>query len=93
MAPRTDRTTPVGCRVRYPIPSDVASPVTTNHAAKGSVFVNLRNAGNLKIGPNQVLDIVSAFQSYGEYSYGKVCTPQPKPCTPKPQSSTLNLEP
>ena len=33
MAPRTDRTTR--------IPSDVASPVTTNHAAKGSVFVNL----------------------------------------------------
>ena len=29
------------------IPSGVASPVTTNHAAKGSVFVNLRNAGNL----------------------------------------------
>ena len=29
----------------------VASPVTTNHAAKGSLCVNLRNAGNLKIGP------------------------------------------
>ena len=42
MAPRTDRTTR--------IPSGVASPVTTNHAAKGSVFVNLRNGGNLKIG-------------------------------------------
>ena len=40
MAPRTDRRT---C-----IPSGVASPVTTNHAAKGSVFVNLRNIGNLK---------------------------------------------
>ena len=40
MAPRTDRTTP--------IQSGVASPVTTNHAAKGSVFFNLRNAGNLK---------------------------------------------
>ena len=39
MAPRTDRT--------MRIPSGVASPVTTNHAAKGSVFVNLRNAGNL----------------------------------------------
>ena len=33
MAPRTDRTTR--------IPSGVASPVTTKHAAKGSVFVNL----------------------------------------------------
>jgi len=40
MAPRTDRTTR--------IPSGVASPVTTNHAAKGSVFVSLRNTGNLK---------------------------------------------
>jgi len=27
-----------------------SSPVTTNHAANGSVFVNLRNGGNLKIG-------------------------------------------
>ena len=41
MAPRTDRTTR--------IPSGVASPLTTNHAAKGSVFVNLRNPGNLDI--------------------------------------------
>ena len=40
MAPRTDRTTR--------IPSGVASPVTTNHAAKGPVFVNLRNADHLK---------------------------------------------
>ena len=37
---RTDRPTR--------IPSSVASPVTTHHAAKGSVFVNLRNGGNLK---------------------------------------------
>jgi len=43
MAPRTDRTTL--------IPSAVASPVTTNHAAKGSVFVNLRSPGNLKLAP------------------------------------------
>ena len=40
MAPRTDRTTR--------IPSAVASPVTTNHAAKRSVFVNLPRPGNLK---------------------------------------------
>ena len=40
MAPRTDRTTR--------IPSAVASPVTTNHAAKGSVFVNLTSPGNFK---------------------------------------------
>ena len=40
MDPRTDRMTR--------IPSGVASPVTTNHAAKGSVFVNLSNVGNLK---------------------------------------------
>ena len=43
MAPRTDRTTR--------IPSGVTSPVTTNHAAKGSVCVNIRNAGRSKIGP------------------------------------------
>ena len=40
MAPRTDRTTR--------IPSGVVSPVTTNHAAKESVFVNLRNTGIFK---------------------------------------------
>ena len=39
MAPRTNRTTR--------IPSGVASPVATNHAADGSVFVNLRDTGNL----------------------------------------------
>ena len=39
MAPRTDRTTR--------IPSGVACPLTTNHAAKWSVFVDLRNTGNL----------------------------------------------
>ena len=39
MAPRTDRTTR--------IPSAVASPVTTKHAAKGSVLGNLTIAGNL----------------------------------------------
>ena len=37
MAPITDRTT------------RIASPITTKFAAKGSVFVDLRNAGNLKI--------------------------------------------
>ena len=40
MAPSSDRTTR--------IPSDVASPVTANHAAKESVFVDLTNAGNLQ---------------------------------------------
>ena len=34
-----------------PIPSGIASPVTTNHAAKGSVFVNVRNADNLNNWP------------------------------------------
>ena len=43
MAPRTDRTTR--------IPFGVASSVTTNHAAKGSVFVNIRNAGNFNDWP------------------------------------------
>ena len=38
IAPRIDRTTRIS--------SGVASPVTTNHAAKGSVFVNLINGGN-----------------------------------------------
>ena len=42
MAPRTDHTAR--------IPSGVAFPVATNHAAKGFMFVNLRNAGNLKNG-------------------------------------------
>ena len=36
MAPRTDRTT------------GVASPLSTNHAAKGSVFVNLGETGNFE---------------------------------------------
>ena len=36
MAPRTDRTT------------RISSAVTTDHAAKGSVFVNLTTPGNLK---------------------------------------------
>ena len=43
MAPRTNRATR--------IPSGVASPVCTNHAAKGSVFVDLRNVGDLKKWP------------------------------------------
>ena len=43
MAPRTDRTTR--------IPPGVASPVSTNHAAKGSAFCHLRNTGNLKNWP------------------------------------------
>ena len=38
MTPGTDRTTR--------IPSGVAYPITTNYTAKGSVFVNSRNAGN-----------------------------------------------
>jgi len=38
MAPRTDHTT------------RIASPDTTNHPAKGSVFVELENSGNLKTG-------------------------------------------
>ena len=38
MAPRTDRTTRVL--------SGVASPVTTNHAAKGSVFVKRQQLKN-----------------------------------------------
>jgi hypothetical protein len=49
MAPRTDRTTR--------IPSGVASSVTTKHAAKGSVFVNLRNAGNSKIETQMQMDM------------------------------------
>ena len=40
MALRTDRTTRIS--------SAVASLVTTNHAVKGSVFVNLLSAGNLR---------------------------------------------
>ena len=42
MAPRTDCTTRIS--------SGVASPVTEHHAAKGSVFVSLRNAGSFKSG-------------------------------------------
>ena len=44
MAPVTDRTTLIS--------SGVASPVATNHAAKGSVFVKFRNAGNLENWPH-----------------------------------------
>ena len=40
MVPRTDRMTR--------IQSGVASPVTTNHPASGSVFVNLRKADNFE---------------------------------------------
>ena len=56
MASRTDRT--------GRITSGGASPITTNHAAKGSVFVNLRNAGNLKIGrePGFVAELVVSEQ-------------------------------
>ena len=43
MAPRTYHTTRIS--------SAVASPPTTNHAAKRSVFVNLKTNGNLKIAP------------------------------------------
>jgi len=42
MAPRTDH--------MMRIPSGVTSTIITNHATKGSVFINLRNAGNLRIG-------------------------------------------
>ena len=45
MAPRTDRTTR--------IPSGFASPVTTNHAAEESVFVDFRNTGNLNTWPGR----------------------------------------
>ena len=48
MAPRTDRTTRV--------PSSVEYPVAANHAAEGPVFINLRNAGNLKIGTQALVD-------------------------------------
>jgi len=69
MAPRTDHTTR--------IPSGVTSPVTTNHAAKGSVFVNLRNGGNLqvviksaKLIPTMALGLILLRRSYSfaEYS-------------------------
>ena len=43
MAPRIDRTTRIS--------SAVASPLTTNHTAKRSGFVNLKTPGNLKIAP------------------------------------------
>ena len=48
MSPRTDCTTL--------IPSGVVSPVATNHAAKGSVFVNLKNAGNSRDWPSFLAD-------------------------------------
>jgi len=43
------RTDPTTC-----IPSGVASPVTTNHAASESVFVNFINGDNLTIGARDV---------------------------------------
>ena len=54
MAPRTNHTTR--------IPSGVASPVTTEQAAKGSVFVNLRNPGNLEFGNFVQLAALSVIQ-------------------------------
>ena len=55
MAPRSDRTTR--------IPSVAASSVATSHAAKGSVFVNLRNAGNLKNQPHtQAVDELKSME-------------------------------
>jgi len=79
MAPRTDRTTR--------IPSGVASPVTTNHAAKGSVFVNLRNDGNLKMQVESSEDrrkqAVFNLNSSGRYYDFKERV--------KPQSQTPNI--
>ena len=43
------------------IPSDVASLVTTNHAAKGSVFINLRNGGNLEKAPVNLIEQVNVL--------------------------------
>ena len=57
MAPRTDRTTR--------IPSGVASPVTTNHAAKGCVFVDLRNGGNLVVFVGEEEERVVLLQAGG----------------------------
>ena len=56
MAPRTDRTAR--------IPSGVASWVTTNHAAKGSVFCQLKKGRQLKIGPNSSVQ-VKAWEGAG----------------------------
>jgi hypothetical protein len=55
MAPRTDRTTR--------IPSGVASPVATNHRAKGFVFVRLKNGGNFQKWPTWAMLKAASHES------------------------------
>ena len=92
MAPRTDRMTR--------IPSGAASPITTNHAAIGSVFVDLSSAGNLKIGPYVSVYLGKQFGKPGVFSSpnsaGLFRTPyilHPTPYTIYPTSCTLHPTP
>ena len=67
MAPRTDRTTR--------IPSDVAPAIIINDAAKGSVFDNSRNAGNLKCWPPQTKVTLKKAKQQGSILNSMVRTP------------------
>ena len=63
------------------IPFGFASPVTTSHAAKGSVFVDLRNCSNLKIDPLTAwhcLEVISR-----EYWPSVLCLERFKPEVPR----------
>ena len=73
MAPRTDRT--------KRIPSGVASPVTTSHAAKGSVFVNLRNGGNLQ---EKMVTLLEKDEGPSGHFF-RSCKVNPTPCTLNPE--------
>jgi len=91
------------------IPSGVASLITTNHAAKVSVFVDLRNAGNLKNWPTAVPDarghlrLVVRSHVQRPPPAGRGFTPQrhqlktrnPKPeiQNPRPETRTRNPKP
>jgi len=85
MAPRTDRTTR--------IPSGVASPVTM----KGSVFVNLRDTGNLKMahllcreGRWDALERLRALCRHKSSRPVSLVARNPKSQTRNPDPETLN---
>ena len=94
MAPGSDRTTR--------IPPGVASPLMTNDAAKGSVFVNVRSAGNLSNwlsavqegNPKQLAKELKACLKREEHYCKSVHPPlytlYPAPYTTNPKHQTLH---
>ena len=78
-------------------PSAVAFPVTTNHAAKGSVFINLKSSGNLKncstTGGAQEPEEGKGLEGEGQSGARCSCGITPQPSTLNPQPQTLNSPP